>query len=178
MSLRMSILGLLSIEPMSGYELKRHIDESVGHFWSADHSQIYRTLASLVADGLATRTTIVQHDRPNMHVHEPTKEGLEALDAWLQETVTPQAPREPFLAKLFFVSRLGPQAALDLLRERRQQISDALIALEAITVDEPSAGLDAMLHAATRENGIAHAGAELEWIDRTAAAVRQREPGH
>ena len=27
------VLGLLSWKPMTGYDLKSHIDESVGHFW-------------------------------------------------------------------------------------------------------------------------------------------------
>ena len=52
MSLRHAILGFLSFQPFTGYDLKKAFDRSVRHFWPATQSQIYRTLAELDADGL------------------------------------------------------------------------------------------------------------------------------
>jgi DNA-binding PadR family transcriptional regulator len=88
MSLRHAILGILSIQPMSGYDLKKVVNGSVGHFWTADQSQIYRTLATLVTDGLATRRTVPQDDRPNRHVHSITDAGTEQLSFAAAGTVT------------------------------------------------------------------------------------------
>ena len=51
MKLRHAILGLLSYEPQSGYDLSRAFASSVVNFWYADQSQIYRTLDRLEADG-------------------------------------------------------------------------------------------------------------------------------
>jgi PadR family transcriptional regulator AphA len=51
MSLEYSILGFLSYKPFSGYDLKKAFDNSVRHFWYADQSQIYRTLARLTEQG-------------------------------------------------------------------------------------------------------------------------------
>ena len=43
-SLRAAILGFLAIEPTTGYTLKQRFDGSVGSFWTATQSQIYREL--------------------------------------------------------------------------------------------------------------------------------------
>ena len=47
MRLRHAILGLLSHQPQSGYDLNRAFTSSVVYFWYADQSQIYRTLTAL-----------------------------------------------------------------------------------------------------------------------------------
>jgi len=35
------LLGVLAIEPMSGYDLGLTIRQSVGHFWNESYGQIY-----------------------------------------------------------------------------------------------------------------------------------------
>ena len=52
-STRYAILGLLSLAPMSGYEIRKVAASSIGHFWSESYGQIYPTLRKLVAAGLA-----------------------------------------------------------------------------------------------------------------------------
>ncbi|MBK7448579.1 MAG: PadR family transcriptional regulator [Anaerolineales bacterium] len=55
MSLKHAILGFLSFKPFSGYELKKAFDSSVQHFWPANQSQIYRTLAELEGGGFVEK---------------------------------------------------------------------------------------------------------------------------
>ncbi len=171
MSLRHSILGLLSIQPMSGYDLKKVIDESVGHFWTADQSQIYRTLAALVDEGLASRRTVVQEDRPNLYLHSATDQGLAELDRWLAAPLQAQPTREPFLARLFFAPRMPIGQIRKLLDTRRQEVSEQLVALEAISVanDAPEnvTEVEHALRLATLANGIAHARTEIDWLNAT-----------
>ena len=50
-----AVLGALSIEPMSGYRIRRAIADVFGHFWYESFGQIYPTLARLEAAGLVTR---------------------------------------------------------------------------------------------------------------------------
>jgi PadR family transcriptional regulator, regulatory protein AphA len=171
MSLRHAILGLLSLQPMSGYDLKKVIDESVGHFWAADQSQIYRTLAALVEEGLASRRTVVQADRPNLHLHSATDDGLAELDRWLTSPLQAPAAREPFLARLFFADRLPAAQLQEVLSRHREELGEQLAALEAINVpDVRPEGVSAsgyVLRLATLANGIAHARTELEWLEAT-----------
>ena len=51
-----AILGMLSIEPMSGYDIKKEIEESISNFWTESYGQIYPVLKSLVAEKLVTKT--------------------------------------------------------------------------------------------------------------------------
>lgn len=174
MSLRHALLGLLSLQPMSGYDLKKAIDASVTHFWTADQSQVYRALSGLVTDGLVERSTIEQSDRPNRHLHTITAAGLAELDAWIRSPLDPELAREPFLARLFFADRLGDAAVLDLLAARRAVVRATLEELSAIEVPAVSASLTRgeLLRIATLGNGLAHARAELEWIDELADRLR------
>lgn len=173
MSLRHAILGLLSIKPMSGYELKKVIDESVGHFWAADQSQVYRTLADLVDGELAARRTVVQEERPNMHVHSVTEPGLAELDAWLASPLRTPPTRDPFLARVFFADRLPPERLGELLDSRRREVSEQLAALRAIAVPAEAADTGQALRLATLDYGITVAEAELVWLDNTQRRLEQ-----
>src|SRR3974390_2061661 len=42
-----AILACLTERPMTGYELAKTFDSSIGFFWKADHQQIYRELSKL-----------------------------------------------------------------------------------------------------------------------------------
>jgi PadR family transcriptional regulator, regulatory protein AphA len=180
MSLRHSVLGLLSIKPMSGYELKKVIDSSVAHFWSADQSQVYRTLTALVDEGLASRRTVVQEERPNLHIHSVTDSGLAELDAWLASPLRTPPSRDPFLARLFFADRLPVERIRELLAARRQEIGEALAALEAIREatdpaepPDDASRLARVLRMATLAFGITHAEAELAWLDETTTRLAE-----
>ena len=54
MSLAYAILGLLTYESLTGYELKQRFDCSINYFWSAHLSQIYRELNVLEKKELVT----------------------------------------------------------------------------------------------------------------------------
>ncbi|WP_035777058.1 PadR family transcriptional regulator, partial [Arthrobacter sp. H5] len=65
MTLSYLILGMLGRSPMTGYDLKKRFDASIGHFWAADKAQIYRTLNKLVADDLAEVVVVPQASLPD-----------------------------------------------------------------------------------------------------------------
>ena len=44
-----AVLGLLNIEPMSGYDIRQNLEESLSYFWSESYGQIYPTLRKLEA---------------------------------------------------------------------------------------------------------------------------------
>ena len=46
-----ALLGLLSLKPMSGYEIKQMIEGSIGYFWRESFGQIYPTLKRLEKGG-------------------------------------------------------------------------------------------------------------------------------
>ena len=173
MSLRHALLGFLSIAPMTGYDLRKHMEESVAHFWPADQAQIYRTLGHLAADDLVSVRTIPQEGKPDRREHSITGAGLAELDAWLAAPVEYVPSREAFLVRLFFVGRLGADRVRDLLRGRADEARELAAVLEQTrTVSEQAleaAGirpdLETRLRLATLANGLVHARAELEWAE-------------
>ncbi len=50
-----ALLGLLSLEPMSGYDIRQMISRSIGYFWSESYGQIYPGLKRLAAEGLVVK---------------------------------------------------------------------------------------------------------------------------
>jgi DNA-binding PadR family transcriptional regulator len=45
------VLGLLMHEDLSGYDLKKHIDQSISQFWEVGYGQLYPTLKELEQAG-------------------------------------------------------------------------------------------------------------------------------
>jgi PadR family transcriptional regulator, regulatory protein AphA len=60
-----ALLGLLQKGPMSGYDLRKDVERSIGYFWAPAKTQIYSTLPRLVEAGFATQQRVVQAARPD-----------------------------------------------------------------------------------------------------------------
>lgn len=106
------LLGLLTIEPMSGYDLGQMVRASIGHFWNESYGQIYPNLKRLAAAGFITGKTDRQKGRPARQVFFITKKGRERLAAWLAVEPQPEVPRNELLLKLFFGVQASPQAVI------------------------------------------------------------------
>ena len=172
MSLKHAVLGFLSIAPMTGYDLRKHMEESVAHFWPADQAQIYRTLGHLAADGLVSVRTIPQEGKPDRREHSITDAGLAELDSWLAAPVEYVPSREVFLVRLFFVGRLGADRVRAVLEERAAEARELAAVLEQTRDASEQAArppaspdLETRLRLATLANGLVHARAELEWAE-------------
>jgi DNA-binding PadR family transcriptional regulator len=108
-----ALLGLLSIRPMSGYDIRALIPQSIGHFWSESYGQIYPGLKRLAAKGLIEKKTERQKGRPDRHVYSLTPTGRAHLREWLEVPVVGEVPRSELLLKLFF----GVHAPVSVSRE-------------------------------------------------------------
>jgi PadR family transcriptional regulator AphA len=112
------ILGMVSKEPRSGYEIKSLVDNTTRFFWAASYGQIYPELKRLSEAGL-----VVGVDSPTggrrRTVYEITADGEEELKAWLRQPPATFEMREEGLLKLFFAGALPPQEAVEILRAMR-----------------------------------------------------------
>jgi PadR family transcriptional regulator, regulatory protein AphA len=112
MSLEYAILGFLNYLPLSGYDLKKMFDISVLHFWQADQSQIYRTLARLTEQGRVEMEVIHQEDHPDRKVYSITPRGREQLQGWLKAPPPMEPNRSASLVQVFFCGQLSDQEIL------------------------------------------------------------------
>ncbi len=112
-----AILGLLSIVPMSGYDLFQAVDRSVSRFWPISKSQVYAELARLEPLGLIEGTDVPQERLPDKRVFRLTEAGEQALDAWLGNGEIEELQfRIPFLLKVLFGHRRPPRDTAGLLQ--------------------------------------------------------------
>ncbi|MEA4908882.1 MAG: PadR family transcriptional regulator [Anaerolineaceae bacterium] len=116
MSLKYAILGFLSFAPMSGYDLKKAFDQSVRHFWPANQSQIYHTLAGLDEQGWVEKEVIPREDRLDMKIYSITAAGRAELHRWLAMPLPEQDLREPFLIQVYFSGLLSDAEVIHLLQ--------------------------------------------------------------
>lgn len=170
MSLELTILGLLDLAPMTGYDLKKTFDSSVAHFWAADQAQIYRTLTKLVDSGAVEVEIEPQAGKPDRHVHRITPHGRALLSRWLVSPLDEERTRDPFLARIFFSGREDPSVALGILAQRREQTAGRLSALRSLSA--PSDTPDQRTRALTLQYGIRALEAELSWLDEAERALR------
>ena len=71
-----AILGLVSFEEMSGYDLKQFADRSIQHFfWSPSVSQIYSELRRLESMGYVAERRVEQQMRPDKRLYRITARG-------------------------------------------------------------------------------------------------------
>ena len=75
MALGDAILACLTERPMTGYELAKTFDASIGFYWKANHQQIYRELTRLRDRGHIQGCEVVQTGKPNKLVYTLTPEG-------------------------------------------------------------------------------------------------------
>jgi DNA-binding PadR family transcriptional regulator len=137
-----AILGLLSIVPMSGYDLAQAAERSVGQFWPVSKSQVYAELARLEPLGLVQGTEIAQDRRPDKRVFRLTERGEAALDSCVEsDDLAAPRFRLPFLLKIFLGHRTDPGRSAGLLREVRAGALAQVKQLEALmhVLDHPDA---------------------------------------
>ncbi|MBP1293112.1 DNA-binding PadR family transcriptional regulator [Bradyrhizobium elkanii USDA 61] len=86
---------------MTGYELAKTFDASIGFFWKADHQQIYRELSRLRDKGHVQGREVVQSGKPNKLVYTLTAEGRAALKHWAARPSVPPSIKDDLLVRLY-----------------------------------------------------------------------------
>ena len=100
MALGDAILVCLTERPMTGYELAKTFDSSIGFFWKADHQQIYRELTRLRDKGHVLAREVVQSGKPNKLVYTLTPAGKVALRHWSARPSSPPSIKDDMLVRL------------------------------------------------------------------------------
>ena len=113
------ILGLLSHEALTGYEIKKRIDSTLHFFWSGSFGSIYPTLNQLEAEGKVTKENVSQNGREKIS-YSITEQGKESLKNWLKKPSEKDELRYETLLKLFF----GNETGLDSMKEHIERFEE------------------------------------------------------
>ena len=119
-----AILSMLTFQPMTGYGLKKALDERIGHFWSTTQSHIYKSLKNLEEDNLVSVELVPQSGKPDRKVFSVTAEGGKQMHDWLLKPLQCDPVREAWLIQLFFAHSLSDEAIQNLFSERVQALDE------------------------------------------------------
>src|SRR4051812_6394639 len=130
MSLRHAMLGLLAVEPATGYDLTGKFDKSLGNAWHASHSQIYPELARLEEEGMIE---VVAEGARRSKTYGLTTAGQAELRRWLVEAEPSRHQRNESALRTFLAPRLlAPADARTALERDLRFVLDQRAALEQI----------------------------------------------
>lgn len=124
------ILGLLSHEPLTGYEIKKRIDKALKFFWSASYGSIYPTLALLEKENKVTRNQSPECGRDKI-VYTITSFGRETLANWLMLPAEKNELRYELLLKLFFGDNTSNMQSIKQINLFEEKIKSELHCLKA-----------------------------------------------
>ena len=200
MAIEHSILGMISLKPCSGYDLKAEFEKGGAALLSASSfGSIYPHLKRLEHDGLIEAQE-EGNDRRHKKVYELTALGWQELTNWLEQTSESPVPmRDELLLKMLFWGAAGKERTtlIEQLQARREESLDLLNYMEewqrngSAFVDEYNALVFSYMR--TRLEGelawIAEATAQLEgpeqlplqdpqWLSVVQKARRKKAVGH
>jgi PadR family transcriptional regulator AphA len=162
MSLPHALLGLLAIEPASGYSLTKAFDESLGRYaWHAGHTSIYPELGRLAERGLVE---VMAEGPRGSRTYAVTPAGREELRTWLlQPPGRTGKVRNEQVLRMFLLSTLDPD--------------DARVVLDRIA-ESSAAGAAELRDIRARHGGVPLAGRDGFGLLAAEFGLRQYEAVH
>ncbi len=125
----MVILGLLSHEDLSGYDIKKRIDTGISFFWKGSFGNIYPALKEMEGQGFITKkdSSVGGRERITYHI---TADGKTLLKNWLKEEEASNELRYETLLKLFFGGNLNKEVSIHNIEVFEEQITKDLLILK------------------------------------------------
>ncbi len=165
-----AVLGLIALEPRSGYDVKRIVDRSIRHFWAASYGQIYPELRRLEEAGWITAEDARNGGRRRT-VYRITPAGRKGLLAWQHGHETRIELRDESLLRLFFADTLPREDALGLLEGRREGYRQMLDYLQGL---DDGTGKDPTFVDVVYRWGLDYCRWGIDWCDRQESRLRRQ----
>lgn len=184
MSVKYAVLGLLVQRRGYGYDLVQRFEEQVGPAWQLNAGAIYVALDKLEQEGLVrplagdgapvTRRRTAR-GAPRV-IYEPTPQGIERFDGWMETASSMSPMREELHLKLALSQPRNLPRLIELTYEQEQACLDRLEQYLGVPqFDELLASAQpwsAVASVMVRDAEIAHLQATVEWLRRIRQAMR------
>ena len=164
-------LSFLAWEPMTAYDIKKFMAESVSNFWSAAHSQVYQQAKRLIRDGYV-REQVLPGARRRRVLHL-TPKGRRAVMHWLRTPAHPPQYYSEAMVKLFFAAQARDLEATTRMLERERERNGELLAKFEALLPVLLAQEEDRYPAMTLDLGIRLHRTLVEWTDDTLRKLRE-----
>lgn len=114
------VLGLLSENPLTGYQIKQLIDIRFRFFWSESYGQLYPTLKDLMERGLIEELAHGPDDSVGgrgQRTYRILDAGMKSLENWLTKPVSKETVRLEILLKMYFSNLTKPEVMASHIKE-------------------------------------------------------------
>ena len=123
----MVILGLLAHENLSGYDIKKRIDNGIKFFWKGSFGSIYPSLSAMEKEGLVQKADTGENSGGREKIcYSITADGKKALISWLEDTKAVNDMKYETLLKLFFGGVTDVQKSINTINAFENEISASL----------------------------------------------------
>jgi PadR family transcriptional regulator AphA len=136
MDVKTLCLGVLTLRDMTGYEIKKHFEESFAHFFVAGYGSIYPALSELTQLGVLRCRDVAQAKRPDKKVYSITDAGRAQLAEALAQTAPRHKVRSEFLVLMYFAHLMTPERLAEVLDERVRDIDGMLDCIDNAFEDQ------------------------------------------
>jgi len=167
MSHKYLILGLLAEHPMTGYDIRKRVQDVLNVVTNASYGTLYPTLHSLLEEGAVDVQVIEQDNRPSKKIYRITERGESDLTTWLGTPPVEDKVKREFLLKLYFAHNLSTPVLQGLLTQRRDELRTKLDTLcaERDTIDD-------MRHQWIVDYSISICRAEMNWLEQMESQIQ------
>lgn len=124
----LAILGILSIGPHTGYDIKQHMEHSTQYFWKENYGQIYPALAELLKNKDVSVRVQRQNGKPDKKIYSITEQGKELLKNWLSRPMEHMVmlKKNELLLKVFFGSNTSTDIIIGHILDHKKKLEEAL----------------------------------------------------
>lgn len=171
LSLKHGILGLLTYQPMTGYDVGKLFNRSLSFFWQCQTSQIYRELNTMETLKWVSSNLEIQTTKPNKKIYTITNEGKEELIRWVSEMniASAMTVKSEFLMKLFFFAKIDKSLAINVLSAFASACEQALAQMQSVNTQATNENeiMDAIFWEMTCDFGRTYYEACIDWALRS-----------
>jgi len=172
MSVRNSLLALLTEGPKYGWQLRTEFEERTGKTWPLNIGQVYTTLARLDRDGFVTAAAEVADADPSQRHYSLTDAGRTEAMSWFASAVQHEsAPRDELAIKMNLALSLPGVDVPGLIQAQRVE---SMRTLQSYTKLKAAVGPDDRAWEITLDLLIFHTEAEIRWLDHCEQSLRLR----
>ncbi|WP_141430406.1 PadR family transcriptional regulator [Bacillus sp. 03113] len=174
MNIQHVILGFLMEAPMSGYEIKQEMEESVAFFFDASFGAIYPALKRMEKEEFIEKKVIQQEGKPNKNLYIITSKGQQEFQDYMDSPLSPTLIRSDLLIRIFFGKNTGKENVVNWLEVEKEKAQSQW---EYLTKIEETHPIMDPFKKMTLNYGLAEAKNRLEWIQNEIEHLTKEENG-
>jgi len=129
---KFAVLGILTLGPHTGYDIKQHMEQSTSYFWNENYGQIYPSLAELLESNDIEVEIIHQHGKPDKKLYRITDQGRRTISDWLSQPADylVELKKNELLLRVFFGSNSSPDIIIMHIEAYQRKLEESLKVFE------------------------------------------------